>query len=411
MIDATVLGGRNSAVRQYAVDGERIAAGKLQGMSEGSIVALVGDATADADKALARAQLEDVGATSAYLRPVSKTCRAGPPCEISDTLPATARFARPVEIANEIKVGLSLQGSNGAQFRDALQAALDRRITNDVMLADDGAIEARAHKGRLWFGRRALLDDVPVGTSWSPNEGEAALDALLARIVHAEKLAVTLDGLSGDDPFQFDDPVEITTRYQPAQLGQYRKGVDAVRECGRVNQRRAFSTPRDLPDAVRVNQCDLLRVTAQGNFEGMHDINRIHIDATFCVHVAHERVSGSRRPTPVGQRIQFCADCPSGPSAGDERLYIITTQAQPNAEPVNLKSTLENCALTPGGATRGGTAARLSQLLDDLRETNINSPTRGGLGGGGLGSDVWVKRLEWTVLPRVLSKPYSRNGN
>ncbi|MEN0040448.1 MAG: hypothetical protein AAF764_03830, partial [Pseudomonadota bacterium] len=405
MIEATVLGGRGSAVRQFAVDGDRVAAGRLHGLTQGTVVALVSDAAADAETSIAIAQIEEAAATTSYMRPVSQDCRAKPGqlCDRAGQLPANARFARPQESVNDLTVGLALSGDWPDDVRQQIEAAIARRPISDLELTDDGRIEVRHLDGRVWFGQRAAMQGLPLGATWSPDDGNVSLDSLLNRIVHAERLAGTLDSLQVDDPFFSDEPVEIAAEFRSARLGEQRPGEDAVRECGRLREQRAFDAPEPLESAIRFNQCDMLRVTARGNYDGTRDVNRIHIDATFCVYASHERIEGSRRAVPVGGPFQFCADCPTGPSAGDERLYIVTTAAQPNSGPTNLKSAVENCGRSGGGATRGDGQA-LADLIGELNDTNIG-PTRGGLGGGGIFGDVWVKRYEWTVLPRALSKP------
>ena len=76
MMNAPVLGGSAlTGIRQYAVDDDVIAAGAVHGFVDGTVVALVTDAAAPAEKALGFAQMEEVGPLSSFLRPVSDDCQ------------------------------------------------------------------------------------------------------------------------------------------------------------------------------------------------------------------------------------------------------------------------------------------------------------------------------------------------
>ena len=97
LLDAPVFGGGElTGIRQFALDGNRVQAGLLHGMSNNTVVALVADATAPADAILAYAQLEDIDARTAGLVSVQDDCQAqvGAPCDRIGALPQEASFAR-----------------------------------------------------------------------------------------------------------------------------------------------------------------------------------------------------------------------------------------------------------------------------------------------------------------------------
>ncbi|MBO6776182.1 MAG: hypothetical protein JJ897_11885 [Marinibacterium sp.] len=81
-------------------------------------------------------------------------------------------------------------------------------------------------------------------------------------------------------------------------------------------------------------------------------------------------------------------------SAGDERVYVIVSEAARNGEALRLAGLVETC---DSGPTRGGSAQ--AQLLERLGKMAKWPDTRGSFGGLGV-SDIWVERFDLTVLPR-----------
>ena len=147
--------------------------------------------------------------------------------------------------------------------------------------------------------------------------------------------------------------------------------------------------------AAALKQCDRLAFAAQGTVAGAFDVNRIHIDAQFCVGAAHERIEDARVGRTVGPAMIMCSDCPGGYSAGEERLFTIVTPATPNAEPLNLEGLVETCE--GDAATRGGGAR--DEATEFLGALARRPDTRGAFGGVEI-ADIWVDRWNWKVLPR-----------
>ena len=147
---------------------------------------------------------------------------------------------------------------------------------------------------------------------------------------------------------------------------------------------------------ANLKQCDQLSFSVQGETAGERDVNRVHIDSKFCIHADYERIEDTAAPRQLGADMTMCSDCPDGYSAGDERLFIITTEGQENSEALNLEGLIENCG-AQGGGTRGSPAA--SQAVDFLGQISARPDTRGSMGGFSI-SGIWVETFNWQVLPR-----------
>lgn len=405
-IDAPVFGGAAVAgVRQYAIDFDTLEAGTLHGLGVGTLVALYADAAAAPDDQIGLAQIIENETLRAYVRPVGNECRsvAGELCPVSGDLPAEARFARPVATPVDFTIRYSpvTDPQSGAlldagdpvaeRFAAAIQAFGKAAVIDPA----DHAIIVSKTTGGLRFSRSSG----ETGLTWEPSDG--SLDAVLARITSAERLASALEAVAETaNPFGSENPVELSVALAPSppeRLRPVRSLTDpeAVRrECRAIIRGGPPDTPVSLDEAgFAVKQCDQLAVTAKGLFPGARDVNRIHIDSRFCVHAAYARIEDFSAGGMVGPPMVMCSDCPDGLSSGAERMYLVSVEARANAEAFNLEGVVENCA----GQTR---SAAGSQALDYLSDLASGGPTRGVMGGFGE-SQVWVERFAWQVLPRV----------
>lgn len=412
MIDATVFGGGATAgLRQFAVTRDEMAAGRVQGMTRGTLVALVADAAAPPEATIGHAQLEDVEPTLAYLRPVDASCvpMAEALCPATGALPSDARFARvlarPVDTALRISppmdlvTGAPLVGGPLAEGLAAAMASVNDGSAARVEIDPAGyGIEVVARDGRLWFGRRAEVAGQPVGLSWGPGDG-TPLAPLIIRMARAEELAAVLSSVAASGSMLNPPPVDVAADLRAvriADLDPPGAGGNPVRECRRAQGAVQDQAPGPLGDAPDLKQCDLVTFRAQGAVPGARDVNRIHIDARFCVHAAHEHVEDTRAAAALGAPMVMCSDCPDGFAAGDERLFILITESRDNAEALNLEGLVETCGEDGGAPTRGPAASQAAAFLERLGR---RPDTRGAFGGLNI-ADVWVTEYRWRVLPR-----------
>lgn len=412
MADAVVLGGQaTSGVRQFAVNGDTISAGLVHGMGEGTLFALFADAADPPEAVLAHAQMGDVHAVQGRLRRVEPGCtpKSDAPCAGAGPLPKDARFARlvarPVDLAlrlappRDLATGAPVVA--GTEAADAFSAAVaEVNGAGDVHVvvdARDYAVDTVWADGALWFGRRVSAGDMPVGLEWRPDSGED-LTILLTRIARAERLAAMLSSVGGGGSLLNPSPVRVDpwlVPSDPADLDPAGVPADPFRECRRAVERVAGRTPAPLPARSDLKQCDTLRFEVLGELPGERDINRIHIDARFCVHADYAHVEDTARPVPLGKPMVICSDCPDGKASGDERMFVIVTESPENAERLNLESLVETCG-EDADATRGAEAARMSGFLEALAR---RPDMRGGIGGRKV-ENVWVSTWEWQVLPK-----------
>ncbi len=408
LIDAAVFGGSGSVgVRRFAVTGDEVAAGRVHGLGEGSLLALVADAAADAGDILGYAQVDIADATRAFVRPVAADCvpRAEAPCAAVGALPGTARFAQLVAhpIDRIVRLNHPRDAATGAPL--PADAAPVRALQEAVAALGEGSgprvaldpanfdVDVVWDGAALWFGEAAVVGETPAGLRAVP--GETPLAPILARIARAQTLSAMLNQIAGTGSMFNPSPVAVSAELAAvplAALAEPGAGVSPARECRAAMA--AAAAPGPLPPSAALKQCDRLAFAAQGKVAGAYDVNRIHIDAQFCVGAAHERIEDARAGRAVGPAMIVCSDCPGGYSAGEERLFTIVTPARPNAEPLNLEGLVETC--DGAAATRGGARADATQFLSALAR---RPDTRGAFGGVEI-ADIWVERWNWQVLPR-----------
>ncbi|MEM8813727.1 MAG: caspase family protein [Pseudomonadota bacterium] len=408
MAEAVVLGGGDSiGIRQFALDGDEVLAGFVHGLAEGTLVSIVADATAEPGSTLAPAQLVDVTATRSVLVAVGDDCvpQAGTLCPSVGTLPASGRFARvrskPIDFIvrfSDLRVeGLSTNDTLNASLTQAFEAVNAAGEFRFAVDADRFDIEVRARDGALWFGPATDVEGEPLGLRWDPT-GPVLLRDVLTRIGRAERLASMLEAVSETASPLNPSPIGIEARLRQSPVD----ALDAPgatpnprRECGRIFRNDALGAIGPLAPAAELKQCDQVSFLAKGAVRGSRDVNRIHIDAQYCIHASYERVEDQRNAIDLGSALVMCSDCPGGYSAGIERLFVLVTEAEENADQLNLEGVVENCAVATG--TRNSPTEAVKAFLEGI----VTQPnTRGAMGGFDL-AEIWVERFQWQVVPRA----------
>lgn len=410
--EAAVLGGGDTAgLRQFQVEGDTVFAGLVHGFPEGTLVALVTDAAAAQGEVIGFAQLEGVGPASATLRHVAGDCAPDSATLCPEVAPPgePARFARlvaaPPDLALRLSPVFDLASGDPLPRSAPLAAALAQAVAevnaqgrHRVEIgAADFAVEAGAADGALRFGSPALIGETPAGPRWTPSDGPLA--PLLTRIAEAERLARMLTAADPGAALLNRNPVAVETmvrRVDPARLAPPDRHPSIFEECGA-----ALGAPDvaegPLQPAERLKPCDQIFLRARGTRDAAYDVNRIRIDAGYCVTVAHERLEGTAPATgAITEDITLCNErCPGGPEpGGQERLFVVVSAARPGAEPLNLSGVLDNCGDTGARSIDGG--SRAAAFLADLA------------GGEGARSasllagpkTLWVESWRWWNMPR-----------
>ncbi len=420
LIDAPVFGGGGTTgIERYLVEGDRVDAGLVHGLQVGTLLALVEDIGDGSGDVLGYAQIEEVEARKAYLRPVSDACHpgSGTLCDFAGQLPSRAGFAQ-IELhptdrvvrfspVTDLSTGTPVPADHPAQlaFEAALGAVVDGAGVAAEVTGDGYHVQLGLHGDSLWFGPVAKIGEEPAGLEvpWQPGDDPGILQRPILRVLKAERLAQALEPLDSGVSFANPSPVQINAGRYPSRLAELtRPGgqINPRKECGPVYRAAMKGEFTAMDVAGDVKQCDVLRFSARGERDGQRDVNRIHIDAQYCVHVEYELIEGIDSERKLGDEMVVCSDCP-GPlpySAGHERLYFLVSDLEENAEALNLKGLVENCA-AEGGDSRSFRGDALQGLLDQIRPTGL---TRGnmGLAMGSARSSVWVRSFRWRVLPR-----------
>jgi len=411
LIDATVLGGSASVgIRQFEIERDLLSAGSVHGLAEGSVVELVADATTPPGEGIGYAQIDGIEPLSSYVRPVAEDCEAEPGslCPRAGELAADARYARVVAVPIDSVLRLSpiaelgpADGEAGEKLTAALEEAVERfnaRGTGRIELASaDYDVAVGRKTGELWFGRAISVGEEPIGLAWKPEDGD--LLPVLTRIALAERLAATMGAIAQTGSPLNQNPVEISVNVEEADraaLSPEGPPRNLASEC------RNYAEPRPLAGGASLKQCDRLDIAAQGTFSGARDVNRIYIDAHFCVWAHHERVEGTARAIRLGEPLILCSDCP-GYSAGEERLFVLVSEAKPNADQINLEGLVETC-------TRSATRSAGNRAFSDLvRSVSQAGRTRGAFGGL-VPEEVWVEEMSWKILPRRVALGQGASG-
>lgn len=242
-----------------------------------------------------------------------------------------------------------------------------------------------------------------MGLQWDPDG--VPLSALLDRIVAAETLAKRLGTVTNPTSrIKRKPPVAVAAVVRPSPLAMLEKpgsGVTPGAECKVARAQMDISQETALQDGHRFKQCDRLEFAASAKRKGPYDVNRIHIDASYCVRVGYTRLDGKTISGQPGPNMTMCSDCPGGYSAGDERLILLVSKAERNSPALNLTGLVETCKTTRQVRIQDRSAVAFLEALAD------NRLTRGGLGRVGV-TDLWVESYRWTILPKPVA--FAENG-
>ncbi|MEP2534255.1 caspase family protein [Shimia sp.] len=422
LIDAPVFGGRRARqVPRFLTEFDEVKAGLVHGVQTGTLLALVADVSAQPNDILGYAQVEEANARSSFIRMVDAACapQAEALCPAMGTIPTEARFAQVELHPTDRRIGFSpvLDFETGAPLTrnptlsNKFDAALAEQSTALGIAADVSHdsydIQVVFRENALWFGPVTAIGAAPVGFRVEvPFRKRNTLSVALNRILRAEHLAKTLDLLDGGAAFGAPLPVALNVEVFPSDISELISPgdpIDVAAECGPVGQAAVQALNSDafanIEAARDLKQCDVLRFRAKGDKDGQRDVNRIHIDAQYCVHADYELVEGDAEARDVGEMIQMCSDCPRNVySAGHERLYFLVSELEENGEALNLQGLVETC----NGSTRDARGEALSNMLQDLSQTGATRGAMGLLGGATAQKpSVWVQSYRWRVMPRA----------
>ncbi|WP_454610638.1 caspase family protein [Labrenzia sp. MBR-25] len=421
LIDEPVLGGSGGqGVQRYLLAGDELDAGLVHGLTVGTLMALVADVTDPPEAVIGYAQIEEAYARQAFLRPVARDCRPESVqlCPSAGSLPAEAKAAQLELLPADRSISVSpvlnwqdqiaLEESNPvavlvAETLDSAVAQVGITVTRSPQTYD---VQVAYKDNALWFAPETKLGSAPLGLQFDlgGDDERTRLLAIFVRILKAELFAQTLDNLETGNAFLNPSPVEVEARYFSSKLTDLTEPgaqLDVRKECRKALSKAAPDDFVALEDGDDFKQCDLLQFSARGTRDGQRDVNRIHIDAQYCINVAHELVEGTSEPRRVGNPMVMCSDCP-GPvsySAGWERLYFLIGELKDNREALNLTGLVENCS-NLSDVTAGNRSTAASDLQSTLRKLGEQGATRGDMSGGFGLSDVWSTAYRWRVLPR-----------
>ncbi|WP_435138548.1 caspase family protein [Pseudopelagicola sp. nBUS_19] len=418
-IDAPVFGGsETSGVTRFLLDGDLLKAGLVHGLQEGTLLALVNDVSDSPQDVVGFAQVEEAQARSAYVRPVAADCHPDSRdlCPYAGSLPEGAGFAQielhPVDQVIrfspviDFATGLPLAEGNDLEivFREALSKVSELSGISAEISANAYDVQVVNRGDAVWFGAATQIGQEPVGLKVSIDRtGNVNFEEPLLRILRAEQFAQTLDSLDGSAAFANPSPIEVGAEIVASDLAQLTKPggrINPRRECRpnyEASQKGGFVSMEGQSD---LKQCDILQFSAKGTRDGQRDVNRVHIDAQYCVNVEYELVDGAEVTRNLGDKVVICSDCPGDVpySAGHERLYLLVSELEENAEALNLKGLVENCSGAQGTRSVRGEVVR--SMLSQVGQVG-NTRGNMGMGMSAAQSDVWVHSYRWRVVPRT----------
>jgi len=409
LIDAAPFGGNGTVgPRQYPVNGDRLQAGRLQGLRDNMIVALVSNAGAGPDEIHGYAQLFQTGVRSARLLGVTGPCtaRVSAPCSSIGPVVDGASFARViatpldpiVRIAPPVDLTTGLPLDPAHPLHTVLAQAIPGSNAKDGMafsLEPDARILSGALDGELWFGERLSFGTIPMGLRWSPQDGP--IEFVLRRIALAEKLASVLTNLSDRAPSLAPSPVDVQVTQRTADT------IRPAQEAPSAESITVLQNPEASPapsSAVQDKECYALMFNAQVTREGPAlDVNCIYIDSQYCVTASHQRLEVKTQPVVLDTPISLCSDCADGDAivrkAGAERMFILVSEPTAGSDALNLEGIVDTCRSEDAAAIPNGKLRKVDNFLAGLTQQDA---TRSNLESTGV-SRLWVEAFRWQVLP------------
>ncbi|MFO1185494.1 MAG: caspase family protein [Bauldia sp.] len=349
MLDDPAFGAPGAIVPAgWRVSGGRLSAGVLDGVTQGSVVALYADPTAPDTAALGFAAVEATQPLTADLRPIVWPCTpaANGLCpRAPDAAPlAAARVARLVSLSADLALRVSaprrLDPNDGRNYA-AILAAYDR--LSQLAPTDLGRLrlgEATYDVGLvLTDGVIALTDGTGVvdanGTGSSPRLVPRAtpeagarqiLDALqaIARVNALYRAAGAASAARGSRPVA----AKVTVR----------RATPAERAANRcpIARMPAADTAQPLGPGVPLAHCDLVAITLENRSATPQDVTVLYVDASFAIFpLFPEQGAGNRLG--LGDKVELPirvttreADGRPAPT-GEERIVVLAVPVEPGA--------------------------------------------------------------------------------
>lgn len=416
MPDRVVLGHKdNSNAVQYVVTADGIDAGTIHGLTVGSLMDLFADPAAPDSAVVGRGQIVEVSGRRARFRAVANDCDIANAGQLCSAVPGNlkqVRFARVRKLAPSTQVRFSAlrifpsEDTAAADIKAAVETELQNAVsrlnkerrTNIALGAGQADVQVGLRDGVLWFGGTVDIKGRPAGLRWQP--GSDDLSRLLVRIYRAEMLAKQLAAVSDEGSVLDPNPVEVAGKAQPSNSALLKapgQKSDPIAECQAIMRaKNGYGVAQSIESSATLKQCDRLHFAARGLLPGARDINRVYIDAKYCISNSYRRVADDRRLIPIGDDMVSCSDCPDGYNAGRERVFVLVSEVAPNRAPLNLTGLFNDCSAP--GPTRSGRSSidplwRLIQRNRQMRSafSDAVAPT------------VWVNAFEWLVMPRTVA--------
>lgn len=422
MLDEPAFGAGTAASPGWRVASGRLAAGVLDGVTQGSVVALYADPTDPDTAALGFAAIEAVQPLGADLRPIDWPCapeRNGLCAKSADPAPlAKARVARLVSPSADLALRVSaprrLDANDGRDYAAALAAYERLRSLPPAELGRLRLGEASYDVGLvLADGAIALTDGTgvvdPNGAGSSPRlVPRPTPDAVARQILEALQSIARVNALyraaSAASAARGSRPVatKVAVRRAPA-------AERAANRCP-VTRMPPADAAQPLGPGTTLSHCDIVAVTIENRSATPQDVTVLYVDASFAIYpLFPDQGAGNRlglgdkvelpirvvtrepdgRPAPTGEERIVVLAVPV--EAGASRRAVLTGLAQPGlvsralgGDPVSdflaeAMDTGRTVSAAPAGAKLTAEMISLVILADapiDAKEAN----TRGAAG-------------------------------
>jgi hypothetical protein len=350
-LDLLVLGGQPLALRQWALEREdgvlSVAAGALDGLAAGSVLALLPAATARDSEALGYATVGALAPRSARLQPSAHAGRTAPDAAAI----AAARMARVVSAPAPVSLSVALDTSRCSTCTLQRAVELLKRAPPPGLALDWTADTARAELTLRQVDRRVQVLTAPVATAdisdtladeWTAGNDPAALAQTLgqrlqaiARVRNLLRLAARLAP---------PDPTSTPTMLLELQ------SADGKRR------------PWPAGSVPRLHHGDVVHVTLHNpSREQGWDLTVLSLDAGHAIDAVYPSASGeSPRLPPQGRLVLPGGLQVKTPPSGIARLLLIAVPQRPLREPVSFAF----LAQPPAASPRDAIDADLQALFD-----------------------------------------------
>ena len=398
-LDRRVFGGLEPSPRQWPIRTEGgalvVGAGALEGVGEGSIVAILENATDDDDAVLGYASLTDVTSARSELR-----AAAWGGLEATQEALKAGRYARLADPSFTLVLEVSLEGEQAPEHAAAYDAVARLRDSDDedlyVIWGDDPSsadVRLQVADGRLWF----LSPGTCVPGRLTPGTTDDFCPELATpppSIILADKDAETVEGILGDwlrragrAAQLLSIPTEVATTTATRALGVSLSVCEVGRTAREMAMQRGCIAGAEpareytLADVPELRDGDHMTIRVANESDAPIDLTVLFVGSSFGIDTMFPLDGELNRIAP-GEVTEFALNV-NADTLGEEQLVFL---AVPGVDvPRNFAFLAQAAIATRSVGGNRGVGTRASDMLRRAGTRGVSRETSQTLGATVLG--------------------------